>query len=167
MSKKEAFPLSVYDFYKKNGTDTTVYPDGPSMTRQEFAEECDINTIMKRYEGRDIGAIMRSDIEPMYVDFTSVPNDLMGYMEKMREAELAFMTLPASVRREFDNNALAFVDYASDPESLDQMRTWGLAPPAKPQEAAPPKAAEGAPAAPAASPGGSPLAAPAAAPKAP
>lgn len=137
MSKSDApnkpppMPASYYDFYKTNGEDTRTFTPGPSMTRQEFADECDINNLMKQYEGHDIGAIMRQVNPPSYVDFAEMPQDLLGYMELMKNAEAAFMTLPASVRREFDNSPVAFVDFASDRKNLDQMRTWGLAPPAE------------------------------------
>jgi hypothetical protein len=74
----------------------------------------------------------------MYVDFVTAPKDLLGYLALMQEAEVAFMSLPAGVRREFENDAVKFVDFASDPENLPQMRTWGLAPmPAVAPEAAP------------------------------
>lgn len=134
MGNVKTVPPAVahHDFYATNGGVHSTSFEGASMTRQEFAEECDINALMKRYEGHDIGAIMRSTQEPRYVDFTAVPYTLLDYMQLMQEAEAAFMTLPAVVRREFDNNAHMFVDFASDPENLDQMRTWGLAPPAKP-----------------------------------
>jgi hypothetical protein len=58
-----------------------------------------------------------------------MPSDLMGTMAMLSDAETAFMSLPAQVRREFDNDPLQFVDFASDPENVPQMRTWGLAPP--------------------------------------
>jgi hypothetical protein len=73
---------------------------------------------------------MRAAGEPVYYDFTEMPDTLLGYMQLMEQADNAFMTLPASVRREFDNDAAAFVDFASDPSNLEQMRDWGLAPPA-------------------------------------
>lgn len=131
-------PMSIayYDFLKTNGLDSRTFTEGPTMTRQEFAEECDINVLMQRYQNHDIGAIMRAAGEPVYYDLTTVPDDLMGYMKLMGDAENAFMTLPAQVRREFDNDPVKFVDYAGDPGNLDQMRTWGLAPPA-PVEPAP------------------------------
>lgn len=120
------------DFYKTNGVDTRQFNSDPSLTRQEFAEECDINTIMKRYEGHNTGPNGLPNVGvPQYVDLSGMPTDLMGYMQLMQDAERAFMTLPAAVRREFDNDPIAFVDFASDPGNIDQMRAWDLAPPAK------------------------------------
>lgn len=127
------------DFYKANGLDRSVhevYTPGPSMTRQEFAADCDINTIMKRYEntGASINGLSRHpDVPALYVDWTQMPGSLMEYQQFMSDAAGSFMTLPASVRKQFDNDPIAFCDYASDPANLDQMRDWGLAPkPASP-----------------------------------
>lgn len=164
MSKSKSdlsVPVAGNDWYKTNGLryeDHAVYTSGPSLTRQEFAEECDINSLMARYDGHDIGAIMRRDVVPQYADFTQMPTNLLDYMSFMQEAERSFMLLPAVVRRTFDNSAMEFVAFASDPGNLDQMREWGLAPPAEAPQA--PPASSQAPAAPAA--GAAPQAAPAA-----
>lgn len=144
---KNVAPVALNDFIKSNGLSRSVHevmPGGPSMCRQEFAADCDINTIMKRYEGQDIGAIMRQ-VAPVYYDFAEAPQTLLEFMAMQQDAEAAFMTLPASVRKEFENDPIQFVEFASDPGNLDQMRTWGLAKPAeKPQEPAPAPPAGGA-----------------------
>lgn len=149
MAKNDTGPaLAYHDFYKRNGTDTTFYTEGPSMTRQEFADECDINSIMAKYDGY-LSDPMRGMREPMFVDFTSMPDTLLGTMQLVQDASAAFYRLPAVVRREFDNDPVLFTDFASDPANIDQLREWGLAKP-KPAEVAPqPAAAPGAGAAPA------------------
>lgn len=118
----------AFDFYKPHAP---VMLDGfePSMTRQEFAEDCDINTIMARYEttGNFHAPFAK---EAHYADYTAAPGSLMEAMEIMRSGEAAFMQLPAKVRREFDNDPMQFVEFASDPANLDQMREWQLAEPA-------------------------------------
>lgn len=124
-------PVARNDFQKSNGTvssDHMIYPGGPSMTRQEFADECDVNTIMAKYDAY-LSDPARSIREPVYYDFTAMPDSLMGAMEVLHRGEAAFYSLPATVRKEFENNPAMFVDFASDPENLPQMRTWGLAPP--------------------------------------
>lgn len=139
-NKVRTTPPELYDFYANNGSDTGAYNDEPSLTRQEFSDECDINVIMAQYEKTGVISHV-SQREPMYLDLTSMP-DLRGAMEIMEAAETAFMSLPAKVRREFDNDPQMFVDFASDPANLDKMREFGLAPPAvvveEPPKAAPP-----------------------------
>ncbi|QCQ84567.1 internal scaffolding protein [Blackfly microvirus SF02] len=100
---------------------------GVSMTRQEFAAESDINNIMAQYDGQ--WPPPPNGYVPQYLDFSNVP-DLMTAHAISTAAAAAFMTLPARVRAEFENDPMKFVDYASNPDNLDQMRAWKLAPPA-------------------------------------
>lgn len=97
------------------------------MARQEFAEECDINVLMARYERTGV-LNHYSTREPQYLDVTEVP-DLQSALQYMQDAQAAFMRLPAVVRKEFDNDAVRFVEYASDPSNLSTLREWGLAAP--------------------------------------
>lgn len=98
------------------------------MTRQEFAAECDINVLMARYERTGVLNHFSSK-EPQYLDLTAMPDDLMAAMSMMDAAAASFMRLPATVRREFDNDPMKFVAYAEVPENLPKLREWGLAPP--------------------------------------
>lgn len=101
---------------------------GPSMTRQEFADECDINKLMERYERSGVWPLPPAGQSPTYYDFVGMP-DLQSAMHDLIDAEKAFASLPAKVRKEFDNDPLRFVEYASNGDNLEQMRTWGLAEP--------------------------------------
>lgn len=146
------------DFYKPHVA--VGHGDGgPSRTRQDMADECDVNNIMAKYEHT---GVLPQVGNPYYADFTSVPNTLQEAMHQMHDATEAFMTLPAKVRREFDNDPAKFVDFAMQDDNLDQMIDWGLAPP-RPA----PEAPEVAPGASAPASGGAPAAAPAAPPPAP
>jgi hypothetical protein len=122
-----SFVPATHDFYKPGAPDVAIYDWGPSLTRQEFAEDCDINVIMTRFERT--GQLPANGAAPVYLDLTAMPSDLMTTLNLLDDAERAFMSLPATVRREFDNDATKFVDFASDSENVAQMRTWGLAPP--------------------------------------
>lgn len=100
----------------------------PSLTRQEFAEDCDINTLMAKYE--TTGTINHFNrATPQFLDLGDVP-DLQTSLSVLKDATAAFMQLPATVRREFDNDPVKFVEFATDEKNLDKMREWGLAPPA-------------------------------------
>ncbi|UDN67783.1 internal scaffolding protein [robinz microvirus RP_117] len=139
MSNGKTMPMASADFNKSNGVDAKTYNLEPSLTRQEFAEECDINSLMKRYEGHVTGGPgnLAPLGPPVYIDFNEIPDNLMDYMHRLDDATAAFNSLPANVRREFDNSPYLFVDFASDPLNLEQMRFWGLAPPAKAPETPP------------------------------
>lgn len=122
----------LVDMHVFNSSNTTVYNTEPSLTRQEFADECDINVIMAQYDKNGVVSHMNPR-EPMYVDLSGVPN-FREAMDMMISADKAFMSLPAKVRKEFDNDARKFVDFASDEANLEQMREWGLAPAAEPAD---------------------------------
>lgn len=107
-------------------------PSGVSRTRQEFAAECDINNIMKKYQKTGVLSHF-SPRQPQYLDLGDGVPDLMTAMNTVLVAERAFSQLPAVVRKEFDNDPTRFVDYAQNSENLPKLREWGLAPP----EAAP------------------------------
>lgn len=146
MSKVSLVVIAIADFYATNGAPRAsfeTHTPGPSMARQEFADECDINKVMLKYQPGTWPPVPNG-VEPRYVDFTALPSDLMGTMELVHAADAAFMSLPAAVRREFENDPLEFADYAADPANLEQMRAWGLAKP-EPVEAFSPVPAPGVP----------------------
>lgn len=112
-----------------------VFFDEPSRTRQEFADECDINVLMRRYEATGVISHVQT-VEGKYMDLSNVP-DLASAIDVVREANEQFMRLPARARARFDNDPVKFVEYAANPDNIEQMCEWGLAervvdpPPAK------------------------------------
>lgn len=126
----------IRDFYVEHDPvdlDCEAADDG--MTRQEFADECDINVLMATYE-RNGSLNHFNRMEPAYFDASAVP-DLATAIQMAEAANAAFMTLPASARREFDNDPVRFVEFASDPANLSRMREWGLAAPETPKDSPP------------------------------
>lgn len=109
----------------------------PSLTRQEFADECDINKLMAQYEKTGILPSNMNGSPPRYLDVSDVP-DLPLALNLLNEATSAFMSLPATVRRDFDNDPVKFINFAENPENIEKMREWKLAPPA-PVEPSPQK----------------------------
>lgn len=112
-------------------------------TRQEFADECDVNTIMKKY-GRT-GMLPQNAVQMRYGEFAEVP-DFMTAMNTVARANEAFAALPAAVRRRFGNDPAEFCDFVSDPENIDQVRKMGLAAEVPKQAAAVAPQAGGSPA---------------------
>lgn len=102
-----------------------------TRTQQQFKEECDINTIVERFGLT--GTLPENLKVPMTGDFTEV-YDYQTSLDKIREADTAFMQMPARVREQFGNDAGRFVDFASNPENLKQCREWGLARPERAPE---------------------------------
>lgn len=108
----------------------------PSLTRQEFADECDINILMDKYEKTGIISHINPR-SPQYLDLSDVP-DLQTAHQIIQDATREFMALPATTRASFDNDPMKFVQFAENPDNIEKMREWGLAAPAKEEPKAPP-----------------------------
>lgn len=96
-----------------------------SKTKQSFKEECDINTIVKRF---GVTGVLPSSVRmPTYGDFTDV-GDFREAMEAIRTANESFAEMPSEVRERFQNDPAKFVDFCSDEKNLPEARKLGLAP---------------------------------------
>lgn len=102
-----------------------------TRTQQQFGEECDINTIVERFG--ITGKLPVNLRVPLEVEFTEV-FDYQTSLNKLIEADTAFMQMPANVRERFGHDAGAFVAFVSDPNNLDECRKMGLAAPERTQQ---------------------------------
>lgn len=112
----------------------------PSLTRQEFKEECDLAITLKKFgrtpEGRAALANASGFAEGLkFGDVSSVP-DFRAARDAVNAANASFMALPPLVRRRFENDPAQFLDFLSNPANLDEARSLGLAKPKAPE---PPK----------------------------
>lgn len=99
--------------------------DGPSLTKQAMLAECDINGIMKRFEKTGIITHLAKR-EAYFADVSSVP-DFATAIKVVEDAERMFMSLPAQVRKEFENDPVKYVEFCSNPANIDRMRELGIA----------------------------------------
>jgi len=110
------------------------FTDQKSRTKQSFIEETDVNTIMGRW--RRTGVIEHlAKAEPRYGDFDTA-DDYLSAMQKVKDADSAFLELPAEVRAAVGNNPQGLLAYLADPANLERSRELGLVEPA-PAEADP------------------------------
>lgn len=116
--------IGIYDQELVSQETALACPE-ESLTHQEFAEESDINTIIDRF------GIGENPIEIQQwvnnVDIADAPNDYQSVMNQLNEARDQFMSLPAKVRSQFDNDPARFVDFVSDPGNGDELVRLGLA----------------------------------------
>lgn len=100
-------------------------PVGESRTHQGSKDECDINRIMRRFE--KTGVIEHQNrFQGRYGDFTLFPGDYQEALHQVRDANEMFLTLPAKVRKEFDNDPGQFLDFVTDPSNSDALKELGL-----------------------------------------
>lgn len=124
MSKEFLRVVGVYDVALASNESALDCRD-ESLTRQEFAEESDINTIIDRF------GIGENPIEARRwvtnVDIADAPSNYQDVMNQLNEARDQFMSLPAKVRSQFDNDPAKFVDFVSDSANMPEMVRLGLA----------------------------------------
>lgn len=105
----------------------------PSMTKQSYAEEADINVLVRRF-----GILDAAPAVPFpEMDFTGAV-DYHTALNMVRGAEEAFGDLPALVRQRFDNDPGKLLQFVTQDENRDEAVKLGLvnAPPVR-QDAAP------------------------------
>lgn len=94
-------------------------------TKSEFKESCDINYIMHKYLKTRVVPVMTKT--PIYGDF-SEPFDYMTAQNALIAANDNFESLPADVRKKFDNDPAKFLEFATNPDNQDEMIKMGLLP---------------------------------------
>lgn len=113
---------SMYDYDRDPGIDFT---GDPGVTKQSFRDECDIRSLVEKYEqtGQLPNMIAK---DPMWGDFSDLPS----YQESLNiviKAQEQFMALPAHVRDRFANEPAHFLEFMGDPKNADEIVRLGLA----------------------------------------
>lgn len=115
----------------------------PSLTKQSFKDECDINVIMRRFrkvQGADYLNRYQGYLDGQFGDFSDV-QDYRTAIDQIQQARGVFDALPSKVRSRFENDPAQFLDFVHNPANRDELVSMGLAEP-KPKfsDATPPKA---------------------------
>ena len=80
-----------------------------------------ISNIMKRFEQGDVNALSR--VQGFYGDVTSMPTNLAEAQKVLINLESQFNSLPADVRKKFDNSFDKYVHEVSSVKSVDEFNT--------------------------------------------
>jgi len=99
------------------------------VTKQSFSAECNINTIMAKYARTGLIEHV-SKRQGNYGDFSNVQN----YHDSINQVNAAhdmFYELPSALRKRFSNDPGSFIDFVSDPNNIEEMRSLGLLEPVK------------------------------------
>lgn len=95
----------------------------PSLAKESFKEECDINTIVKKFGVT--GKLPDNIRMPTYGDYTNVP-DFRTALHTIIDAEAEFMKLPADFRYQLHNDPQEFLQFVSDEKNRDKLGEMGL-----------------------------------------
>jgi len=124
------FFRTAYNYDRDEVSDATGLSCGePTRTQQQFKEECDINTIVRRFGVT--GQVPTTLAPPMQGDFLNAP-DFRSAMDLIVAARESFMEQPSHVRARFHNDPAEFVDFCSNRDNLAEARKMGIAMPEAP-----------------------------------
>ena len=112
----------TYDRDQNSAGSTFVFSK-PSLAKQSFRDECDINHILRKFNVT--GQLPVGSVQPQYGDFSGV-TDYQSALNAVMAAQDSFLALPAKVRAKFDNDPALFVEFASDEANKDEMKALGL-----------------------------------------
>lgn len=103
-----------------------------SMTKQSFAEECDINNIMRKYETTGVVDHVAAK-PPQFGDFMSAYT-FQESMNAVIDAENMFAQLPARIRDRFGNDPEQLLRFLEDDKNRAEAIELGIVapPPADP-----------------------------------
>lgn len=98
----------------------------PSMTQQHFKDECEIDTILRKYETT---GFLVDPLTPrrqaQFGDFSEV-QDFQTAQNKVAEVTEYFDSLPASIRSRFGNRVSEFLTFVTDPANRKACEELGI-----------------------------------------
>jgi len=97
---------------------------GEGRTKQSFRSECDINTIMARYQRTGVLPDMLNKSPGQYLDVTGI--DYQEAMQTVATANSLFEELPSKIRSRFENDPQQFLEFTSNENNRQEMATMGL-----------------------------------------
>jgi len=101
---------------------------GPSLTKQSFKDECDINNILSRYErslGREFLTAYQGHLEGRFGDVSGAVSLQEAYATVNAASEL-FDAMPANLRARFENDPVKLLDFLGDVGNRDEAVRLGL-----------------------------------------
>lgn len=96
----------------------------PSLTRQEFTKETDINRIVDKFTRTG-----RMPYDPdrlgIYIDASELP-DFKSQLEFVTHAKESFNNLDPQIRKRFENSPQKLLDFLKDPSNKEEGQRLGL-----------------------------------------
>lgn len=117
---------SRYNAGAREGWSSSV----PSMTQQQFKDEADINYIVSMYDSTGVMPTFHGDgqpAQPVFGDFAELPDNAQEMYNRMIQARDHFNSLPLEVRKRFNYDPAAFLEFAENPNNANELVAMGLA----------------------------------------
>ena len=106
----------------------------PSLTKQSFKDECDVNQVMKRFN--KTGVLDHTNPRrPVYADVSNF-TDYQTSVGIVLRAHESFENLPAEIRAKFENDPGKLLEFIDDPANAEEAIELGIIP--NPEASEPP-----------------------------
>lgn len=124
IKKHEMFLRTPYNY----DTDAASNESGlaceePSLAQQHFKEECDINTILRKFS--ITGLLPEAPLSPRYGDFSGI-SDYHTALNRVIAAQDEFEALPAQIRARFDNDPAKLIEFLENDKNRPEAEELGL-----------------------------------------
>lgn len=124
MSKNSVFLRTPYNYDRDAATNESgLACEEPSLAQQHFKDECDINTILQKFN--ITGLLPESPLSPRYGDFSGI-GDYHTAMNRVMAAKDEFMTLPANIRARFNNDPAQLIEFLENSDNRSEAEELGL-----------------------------------------
>lgn len=98
----------------------------PSLTQQQFKDECEIESLLKAHNlGQVMGILNNHQRQPLYGDVSDIPDFHVSQNHVARATEY-FQGLPSDVRAQFNNNLAEFLTTLNDPSAREALTDMGV-----------------------------------------
>ena len=98
----------------------------PSLTQQQFKDECEIESLLKAHNlSQVMGIVNNHGQNPIFADVSDIPD----FAESQNHISLAreyFESLPSSVRSHFDNSLPQFLASLNNPDAREALVSLGI-----------------------------------------
>lgn len=96
---------------------------GPSRTKQEFKDDCDINVLMGKY----LRTGQMDHVNHMLPQFEDVSEiDYQAAQNLIADAKSMFLDIPSGIRARFDNDPGKLLDWVHDPRNAKEASDLGF-----------------------------------------
>lgn len=124
MSKNAVFLRTPYNYDRDAATNESgLACEEPSLAQQHYKEECDINTILQKFN--ITGLLPESPLSPRYGDFSGI-SDYHTAMNRVIAAQDEFEALPAQIRARFDNDPAKLIEFLENSKNRPEAEELGL-----------------------------------------
>ena len=98
----------------------------PSLTQQQFKQDCEIESLLKAHNLSQVMGIMNNhNQQPLYGDVSEIPDFHVSQNHLARATEY-FEGLPSDVRSRFNNSLSEFLTTLNNPSAREALTEMGV-----------------------------------------